>query len=100
MKKILGILLIACVLLTGVAFADSVSGKIKAVDSATSAITVSKTDAATGASEDVKISYDAATTYTGVAAAADLKAGDNVKVEASKDAAGAWKAASVEVVKA
>ena len=104
MKKntmvVFGMLLAVAVLFSGVAFADAVAGKVNAVDSAASTIEIAKTDA-TGASENVKIAFDAATTFTGVAAAAELKAGDDVKIEASKDeATGSWKAASVEVVKA
>ena len=104
MKKntmlVLGMFMAIAVLASGIAFADAVSGKVNAVDSAASTIEIAKTDATTGASENVMIAYDAATTFTGIAAAAELKAGDEVKIEASKDeATGAWKAASVEVIK-
>lgn len=101
MKKILGILLVMSVMFTGVAFAESVSGKVAAVDTAANTIEVAKTDAATGAVENVKISVDTATTYTGVAGVAEIKAGDEVKVEAVKDeAAGSLKASSVDVIAA
>lgn len=99
--KLFGMFMAIAVLASGVAFADAVSGKVNAVDSAASTIEIAKIDATTGASENVQIAYDAATTFTGVAAPADLKAGDEVKIEASQDAAtGSWKAASVEVVAA
>ena len=100
MLVVFGMFMAVAVLTSGIAFADAVAGKVNAVDSAASTIEIAKTDAA-GASENVKIAYDAATTFTGVTAAAELKAGDEVKIEASQDAAtGSWKAASVEVVKA
>lgn len=103
MIVVFGVFMAVAVLFSGVAFADAVSGKVNAVDATTSTIEVSQpADAVTGvAVESVKVAYDAATTFTGIAAAAELKAGDDVKIEASKDeATGSWKAASVEVVKA
>ncbi len=99
MKKILGLLLVACVVLSGVAFADTVSGKVSSVDSAANTLVVAKTDAATGAVENVTVAADAATAYTGVASLAEVQVGSDVEVEASKDeATGALKASSVKVV--
>ncbi len=99
MKKMLGILMVACVVLSGAAFADSISGKVGSVDATTNTIEVAKTDAVSGAVENVKVTVDAATVYTGVASLADLQAGKEVKIEASKDeASGSLKASSVEVV--
>ncbi len=105
MKKntmvVFGMLMAVAVLFSGVAFADAVAGKVNTVDAAASTIEIAQASATNGATANVKIAYDAATTFKGVTAAAELKAGDEVKIEASKDAAtGSWKAASVEVVKA
>lgn len=86
-------------LVSGVAFADTVQGTVASVDLAGKVIKVSKTDAATGATEEVSISVNDTTTYSGeVTALAEVIEGDKVKVEATKDAtSGNWVAKSVDV---
>ena len=100
MKKMSVLLAVAVALLvSGVAFADTVQGTVSSVDLAGKVIKVSKTDAATGATEEVSISVNDTTTYSGeVTALAEVIEGDKVKVEAAKDAtSGNWVAKSVDV---
>lgn len=100
MKKISMFLVAALVLMaSGVAFAEMVDGTVASVDLAGKILKVSKTDAATGASEEVSISVSDTTTYSGeVTALAEVIEGDTVKIEADKDAAtGNWVAKSVDV---
>jgi len=100
MKKVSLFLALALVLtMSGVAFAETVQGTVSSVDLAGKVLKVSKKDAATGAAEDVSISVNDTTTYTGeVTALAEVIEGDTVKIEADKDAtSGNWVAKSVEV---
>lgn len=93
-------LLVALMLVaSGVAFAEMVEGEVTAVDLAGNSLTIAKTDAATGATENVAISVSDATTYSGeVTALAEVIEGDKVKVEADKDAtSGKLTAKSVDV---
>lgn len=100
MKKLGLVLLAVAFLASGVAYAEVVEGTVASVDLAGKALKVTKTDAATGASEEVSISVNDTTTYSGeVTALAEVIEGDTVKVEAEKDAAsGNWVAKSVDVV--
>ncbi len=102
MKKfyILGWMLAAFVVFQGTASAKTVSGKIAGVDAAANKLSISTTDPASGSESKVDISVSATTAYSGAAALADLKAGQEVSVEASEDAAGGWSATSVKVAKA
>jgi len=103
MKKISFVLAVALVLMaSGAAFADMVEGTVASVDLAGKALQVTKTDAATGATEEVSISVSDTTTYAGeVTALAEVIEGDAVKIEAEKDAAtGNWVAKSVDVAAA
>lgn len=100
MKKIFGLLLVACVVLSGAAFADSVSGVVNAVDSVANTLEVAKTDAATGVVENVTVAVDGATVYTGVASLAEVQAGSKVELEVSANEAGVWTASAVNVVAA
>ena len=100
MKKISFVLALALVLMaSGVAFAETVEGTVASVDLAGKVLKVSKTNAATGASEEVSIWVSDTTTYTGeVTALAEVIEGDTVKIEADKDATtGNWMAKSVDV---
>lgn len=100
MKKISLLLVAALVLMaSGVAFAETVQGTVASVDLAGKIVKVTKTDAATGTSQEVSISVSDTTTYTGeVTALAEVIEGDTVKIEADKDATtGNWVAKSVDV---
>ena len=101
MKKTVAILAVLAIVLglSGVAFAEAVEGKVVSVDLEGNALEVSKGDAAAGAAENLKISVNDATTYSGEATAlAEVIEGDKVKIEADKDAAsGNWMAKSVDV---
>lgn len=100
MKKVSLFLALALVLTaSGVAFAETVEGTVSSVDLAGKLLKVSKTDAATGASEEVSITVNDSTTYSGeVTALAEVIEGDTVKIEADKDAtSGNWVAKSVDV---
>lgn len=96
--KIVSFLLLATLLVSGVAFAEAVSGKVVSVDPASNSITVSQLDAATGAENEVSILVQEATAFTGVADLAGLQAGAEVTIEATKDeASGSLTASSVAV---
>lgn len=102
MKKnvlVVAVLVIGLALCQVAAYAETVSGKVVSTDAAANTITVSKTDTTTGASSDAVISVSGTTTYSGVTGLSELMAGDEVKVEATEDAATkAWTATSVEKV--
>ena len=96
MQVVMLILLATFMLVQGVAYAKTVEGKVVSTDVAANSLTVSKTDAVTGASEDVVISVTDTTTYSGAASLIELKAGDQVSVEAEQDAVTSkWNASSV-----
>ena len=100
MKKISLVLAVAVALFaSGVAYAETVEGKVASVDLAGKALKITKANAATGTNEEVNIAVSDTTTYTGeVTALAEVIEGDTVKVEADKDATtGNWMAKSVEV---
>ena len=91
---------LALVLLaSGVAFAETLEGEVASVDLTAQVMKVTKTDAATGAKEEVSVSVSDTTTYSGeVTALAEVIEGDKVKLEVEKDAAtGNWMAKSVDV---
>lgn len=101
MKKVLVVafLVAAMALCQVAAFADWVSGKVVSVDATANSITVSKTDAATGASSEAVIGVSPSTTYAGVTSLSELTAGDEVKIEAAEDpTTKGWMATSVEKV--
>ena len=103
MKKISLFLVAALVLMaSGVAFAEMIEGTVASVDLAGKIVKISKTDPATGASEEVSIGVSDTTTYSGeVTALAEVIEGDTVKIEADKDATtGNWVAESVDVAAA
>ena len=85
----------SAVMFLGTGFAKEVSGKVASIDAATNKLTISMADA-TGAmsQKDIWVKTDAA--YTGVAALNELKAGDQVSVEAEEEAGtGNWKASKI-----
>ena len=102
-NKITALAVLALMLIaSGVAFAEMVEGTVANVDLAGKVLKVTKTDAATGANEEVSIWVSDSTTYAGeVTALAEVVEGDKVKIEAEKDAAsGNWMAKSVDVAAA
>ena len=87
-------------LMAGTAFAKSIDGKVVSTDAAANTLVVSSMDDA-GAAKESTLSVSGNTAYVGVASLAELKAGDQVTVEAEEDAAtGAWNATSVELATA
>jgi hypothetical protein len=100
MKKLSLFLVLAVALaFAGLAYAETIEGTVASIDLAGKMIKVSKTDAATGATEELSISVSDTTAYAGEVTALDeLLEGDEVKLDAEKDAAtGSWVAKSVEV---
>ena len=96
MQLVLAVLLATFVLYQGAAYANTVLGKVVSADAVANTLTLSQKDAVTGADTNVVVSVKATTTYSGVSALADLKAGDEVSVEAKEDAATkSWVASSV-----
>ncbi len=94
MKKLALFLAMTLLLASGVAYAEMVEGSVASVDLEGKKISVTKAD---GASVDIWTND--ATTYAGeVTALAEMIEGDEVKIEAEKDAAsGNMMAKSVEV---
>ena len=97
MKKMMFAALVLA-LMSAVAYAASIEGEVVSTDAASNSLVVSSTDDA-GMAKESTLSVSATTAYVGVASLGELKAGDQVKVEAEEDAAtGAWNASSVELV--
>ena len=96
-KMVLLVLAAFLALAVGTAYAETVEGEVTNVDLEGKALEVQKTDAA-GAKETVKISVNDSTAYSGeVTALEEVIEGDTAKIEASKDGAGNWMAASVDI---
>jgi hypothetical protein len=88
-------MLMVALLISGVAMAETVTGKVVSADAATSTLKINKSDA-TGTSEEVSLKVSADTKYSGVSAFDELKEGAQVSAEVEKDeATGDWKATSV-----
>lgn len=104
MKKglCLVVVMALALLASGVAYAEALEGEVVSVDLTGKALKISKTDAATGAKEEVSVTVNDATTYSGeVTALAEVVEGDQVKMEVEKDAAsGNTVAKSVDVAAA
>jgi len=98
-KRLLWVVMALVLVASGVAYADMVEGEVVSVDLTGNMLEVAKTDAATGTTENLTISVDDATAYSGeVTALAEVVEGDQVKLEVEKDAAtGNWMAKSVDV---
>ena len=97
MQLAMAILLATFVLYQGAAYAKMVSGKVVSADAIANTLTLSEKNALTGADENVVISVNGTTAYSGVLGLADLKADDEVSVEAEEDAATkSWVATSVK----
>ena len=100
MKKILAIAFLAAIVLQGAAYAEEVSGKVVNADAAANTLKIAKSNAE-GAQEEVTISVKPETTFSGAASLAELKAGQEVSIDAAQDAAtGTWQANSVKVAAA
>ena len=97
MKKIAMLLLVGLVVFQSTGFAKLVSGKLEAVDAAANSISITSKDPATGAEEKVEIKVKPETVFTGATNLAELKAGEEVWVEANQNAeTQAWEATSVK----
>lgn len=94
MKKLTLFIAVALLCVSGAAYAEMIEGSVTAVDLEGKKVSVTKAD---GSSVDVWVAD--ATTYAGeVTALAEVIEGDDVKVEAEKDAAsGNLTAKSLEV---
>ena len=80
------------------AYAEIVSGKVASVDAATGSLSITTKNAETQADEKVIVSIKQETAFSGVQALTDLKEGQEVSANVSKDeASGNWNAQSVEV---
>ncbi len=96
MQLVMVVLLATFVLYQGAAYAKTVSGTVVSADALANTLTLSQKDVITGADTNAVVSVTATTTYSGVSALADLKAGDEVSVEANEDAVTkSWVATSV-----
>ena len=77
------------------ALAKMVSGKIDGMDAEMKKLTISITDAVTGAESKADVWVNEGASYSGVAALNELKKGDMIAVEAEQDEKGNWKASTV-----
>ena len=91
MKKAMVLLIVALIALQGVALANTVSGKVTAVDA-----TGNKIQVASASGESSWILYSATTKWAGVTSPAELQ-GKSVQIEAIEDAAKNWQATSITV---
>ena len=95
--KTIAILMLAVMFVSGVAFAESISGKVSAVDPATKVIKVATMDAA-GAETEISVAAQDTTAYQGIADLAGLQVGAKVDINAAKDeATGSLKAETIAV---
>lgn len=85
----------SAVLFLGTGFAKEISGKVASVDGATGKLTIAIAEAGGAeAQKDVWVNADAA--FSGVAALNELKAGDQVSIEAEEETGtGNWKASKI-----
>ena len=104
MKKaqiVMAILVATLMICQGAAYAQLVNGKVVSADPAAKSLTISRTNAETGASEDVVIWTNEQTAFSGTASLEELKAGDEVWVDAEEDAATKnWIATSIQLLQA
>ena len=97
MKLAIAILIATFVVFQGAGYADLVKGNVVSTDIAAKSLTISRLNATTGAQEQVAVSVTDTTAFSGVASLAELKAGDEVWVDATEDPATKnWAAASVK----
>ena len=104
MKRVtvwVGLFMAGFVLGQGIAMADMIQGKVVEVNASSNSLTISRSNPATGSEEKLSIAVEAETALAGIKSISELKAGDEVKVMAEKDAAsGSWEAESIEKAKA
>ena len=96
MKRIqmLVLALLVTVAFQASALAKMVAGTVAEIDATAKKVTISTTDAAGAESKaEVWVKDDAA--LNGIAALNELKAGDQISVEADQDEQGNWKASTV-----
>ncbi len=97
-SKILTMLLILLLPLGTVLRAEWFDGEVQKIDAKAGTFTLSEIDPITDTEEKVEVLVNGTTVYSGVAALKDIRANDNVTVEAQYDeSADVWKAVSVEV---
>ncbi|GEM_PF-3159005 len=95
MKKYFAMLVAALIILSGTAFADTVSGTYAGTQNDGKSIWVNTKDAA-GADQKAEIWVAAETTWEGITSTGELVEGDALVIEALQDDQGNWKAASVK----
>lgn len=94
-------LMAVLVLGQGAAMADTIQGKVVEVNASANSITISRSNPATGSEEQINIATKAETAWAGIKSLSELKAGDEVTVEAMQDAtSGSWEAESIEKAEA
>lgn len=85
----------------GASFAEWFDGEVQKIDAKARTITISEIDPITETEEKEEILVTDATLFTGVKSLTDIRANDNVTVEAQYDElTDVWKAVSVEVPEA
>ena len=81
--------------------AEWFDGEVQKIDGKANTITLSEIDPITDTEEKKEILIDQATVFSGVTSLKDIRANDNVTIEAQYDEpTDAWKALSVEVAEA
>ena len=95
--KVLSVLLLLAVFGVSLAYADTLSGKIVSTDLTANSISLNVMNSETHAEEKLSVNVNAETTYTGVASLSDLKEGQEISIEAAKDANGVYGATKVEL---
>ncbi|OGW86399.1 MAG: hypothetical protein A3C35_05560 [Omnitrophica bacterium RIFCSPHIGHO2_02_FULL_46_11] len=99
MKKLaIAVLVVFFAVSQGTAHADMVKGNVASIDNAAKSLTINRVNATTGAEEQVAISVTDTTAFSGTASLEELKAGDEVWVDATEDPATKnWVASSVKL---
>lgn len=97
-------LLLTCLLFllpAGVCCAEWIDGEVEKIDPKTGIMVLSEVDPITNAEETDEIVIQPSTTFSGVKSLKELRAGDDVTVEAQYDEpTDSWRAISVEMAAA
>ncbi|MBI4395003.1 MAG: hypothetical protein HY583_02285 [Candidatus Omnitrophica bacterium] len=97
MQLAIAVLVAVFALSQGSAYAKLVGGKVVGVDTGANTITISQTNPETGAEENVVVSVNESTIYSGVGSLAEVNSDVEVWVDAEEDpATKAWIAKSVQ----
>ncbi len=97
-SKILAMLVILLISLGTNLRAEWFDGEVQKIDAKVGTFTLSEIDPITDAEERIEILVSDATVFLGVSSLKDIRANDNVTVEAQYDEpTDVWKAVSVEV---